>query len=260
MKALFKYAICLATVVALLLCFSSFAFASEADEVSAIDAEVITNNLDSESVKVNTGIRLDTSIRDENASEDNPIDENESPVTNEGNSSSEATVGGEGTTILEENPFSLFFETVSSYSSELLSALAFIGSIILAFCYKKGLMPLVENTLSAIAKAVGGIREKAEATESKSRELCDTLTKRLEAAEGVIAQLGEAITNTSKTLDAYESAEGERASMKIVLSAQIDMLYDIFMTSSLPQYQKDAVGERISKMKEALSIYEGKAV
>ena len=38
--------------------------------------------------------------------------------------------------------------------------------------------------------------------------------------------------------------------MKIILSAQIDMLYDIFMTSSLPQYQKDAVSKRIGEMKE----------
>lgn len=260
MKALLKYAICLATVVALLLCFSTFAFASEADEVSAIEVKGLTNNIDSEFKKVNSAVRFDTSIQDENASDGKPIDENNAPVTSKDDSDSEKAVEDEDTTHLTENPFSLFFETVSSYSSEFLSALAFIGSLILAFCYKKGLMPLVENTLSAIAKAVGGIREKAEATESKSRELCDTLTKRLEAAEGVIEQLGEAITNTSKALDAYESAEGERASMKIVLSAQIDMLYDIFMTSSLPQYQKDAVGERISKMKEALSLYEGKAV
>ena len=37
-----------------------------------------------------------------------------------------------------------------------------------------------------------------------------------------------------------------------MVKAQIDMLYDVFMSSALPQYQKDAVGERIAKMKEAL--------
>jgi hypothetical protein len=41
--------------------------------------------------------------------------------------------------------------------------------------------------------------------------------------------------------------------MKTIMSAQVDMLYNIFMSSSLPQYSKDAVGERISEMKAALA-------
>ena len=40
------------------------------------------------------------------------------------------------------------------------------------------------------------------------------------------------------------------------MSAQIDMLYGIFMTSSLPQYQKDAVSEHIHKMKEVSGLVE----
>jgi hypothetical protein len=31
------------------------------------------------------------------------------------------------------------------------------------------------------------------------------------------------------------------------------MLYDIFMTSSLPEYEKARVGERMGKLKEVLS-------
>ena len=41
--------------------------------------------------------------------------------------------------------------------------------------------------------------------------------------------------------------------LSVIVGTQIDMLYDIFMTSALPQYQKDAVGERVAKMKEALA-------
>ena len=40
--------------------------------------------------------------------------------------------------------------------------------------------------------------------------------------------------------------------LRLVVDTQIDMLYDIFMSSALPQYQKDAVGERIAKMKGAI--------
>ena len=34
---------------------------------------------------------------------------------------------------------------------------------------------------------------------------------------------------------------------------QIDMLYEVFISSSLPLYQKEAVGERIAEMKRILN-------
>ena len=46
-----------------------------------------------------------------------------------------------------------------------------------------------------------------------------------------------------------EKARGEYEKLRFIIEGQIDMLYDIFMSSALPQYQKDAVGERIGKMK-----------
>jgi len=50
-----------------------------------------------------------------------------------------------------------------------------------------------------------------------------------------------------------DEAQQERQELKLILDSQIDMLYDIFMASALPQYQKDAVGEKIAKMKEAIA-------
>lgn len=239
MKAFKKSIICLLVILALVFGFS-FACLAEEDGLLAAD---ITND---EAQGSDTGINNDTDTPPLDIADDNIEDADTEAESDDDNAS--------------DNPFALFFATVSEYSAELLSALAFIGSLILAFCYKKGLLPLVESALTAIAKAVGSIREKADATETVSRELTDTLTKRLEAAEGVIEQLGTAISSTSAALDAYQRTTGERAAMRLVLGAQIDMLYDIFMTSSLPQYQKDAVGERICKMKEALSAYEREAV
>ena len=47
--------------------------------------------------------------------------------------------------------------------------------------------------------------------------------------------------------------------MKIILESQIDMLYDIFMSSSIPLFQKEAVGEKISAMKKRLLDTEEKS-
>ena len=41
--------------------------------------------------------------------------------------------------------------------------------------------------------------------------------------------------------------------MRLVIEGQIDMLYAIFMSSALPQYQKDEIGERIKLMREVLN-------
>ena len=38
-----------------------------------------------------------------------------------------------------------------------------------------------------------------------------------------------------------------------ILEGELDMLYDIFMTSSLPEYEKARVGERMRKLKEVLN-------
>ena len=37
------------------------------------------------------------------------------------------------------------------------------------------------------------------------------------------------------------------------MNAQIDMLYEIFMSSALPQYAKDRVGEKVAEMKAQLT-------
>ena len=37
---------------------------------------------------------------------------------------------------------------------------------------------------------------------------------------------------------------------------KIDMLYEVFMHSSLPQYSKDALGEKVAEMKKSISLGE----
>ena len=48
----------------------------------------------------------------------------------------------------------------------------------------------------------------------------------------------------------------ERESMRTILLGQVDMLYAIFMSSALPQYQKDEIGIKIQEMREELASYE----
>ena len=57
-------------------------------------------------------------------------------------------------------------------------------------------------------------------------------------------------------LDGMENVTKNYEKIKFVLESQIDMLYTIFISSSLPQYQKEEVGAKINQMKEELMKYE----
>ena len=157
----------------------------------------------------------------------------------------------------EDNLFSKVYDEVASYASEILCGLTLVGSLTLAVAYKKGLLPLVEKSLLAIGNAVSGIKEGTKESAEAGSRLKDNIEKRLTVASETLEALADKIGSLDKALSA--SLEGDAKSrleakeLRLVVDTQIDMLYDIFMSSALPQYQKDAVGERIAKMKEAMA-------
>ena len=159
----------------------------------------------------------------------------------------------------EGNFFAKVYEEVSKYTGEILCALTFAGSITVAVAYKKGLLPLVEKTLSAIGGAVSKIKESTKESELASAALGKTVENKLSDTADALKLLSERITSINHTMNEIVKqdigASTERRQLGIVVKAQIDMLYDVFMASSLPQYQKESVGEKIAKMKEALTEY-----
>ena len=160
------------------------------------------------------------------------------------------------------NIFTRVFNDIKIYATEIFCAMTFVGSVILAYAYKKGLLPLIKGALSSISPAVSSIKERTEANEESSNTFNAALDKRLSDAEGLIGEFTSKIDAMSLSLDEISQSEAmkndDAQKLKIVVETQIDLLYEIFMTSALPQYEKDAVGERVAKMKEALSTYETK--
>lgn len=155
------------------------------------------------------------------------------------------------------NPFAALWDTVKGYATEIFCSLTFIGSIILAYAYKKGLIPLLQGGISAISGTVSKIKESAERTEGKSDEFSRVMVDRLADTEVCLDGITEVLGQLKSRLDSLTDDSCEMKKMKVVMGAQVDMLYSIFMTSSLPQYQKDEVGEKIKEMKEALSEGDG---
>ena len=172
--------------------------------------------------------------------------ESDSTVTDE------AVTESAPTEDVEINIFEELYAAVGEFSGEIASALAFLGSLIVAVAYRRGLMPAVKSGIGAIGGAVSQLKDSTESYSRHQDELLAEFTDRLCRAEDVLERFGKAIDEIAeKTEDGKHAAE-DRENVRALMSAQIDMLYDIFMTSSLPQYQKDAVNERIRKMKEVI--------
>lgn len=159
--------------------------------------------------------------------------------------------------ITEATVFDKLYNEVSEYAGEILCALAFIGSVVLAFAYKKGLMPIVKSSLVTIGNAMSKMKDSVNRNAERGEEMNREIASGLDGAVKVIQTLGERIDALEKSLterlaDKDETAR-EREALSITMTSQIDMLYEIFMSASLPQYQKDAIGEKIAKMKGALA-------
>ncbi len=154
------------------------------------------------------------------------------------------------------NFFEKVYHEVSAYTSEILCALTFTGSMTLALAYKKGFLPLVEKSLVTIGNAVTKIKENTKENTELSSQLGVNIESKLNDTQELLTCLGKKIGALEESLNASfeneSAARLENEQLRIVVDAQIDMLYDIFMCSALPQYQKDAVGERIAKMKGAI--------
>lgn len=152
----------------------------------------------------------------------------------------------------DSNVFEGIVAALEDYASEILSALAFIGSVIIMLAYKKGLIPVINDGLRALKSGVKSINEKSDSFNEHAIAVCDGIDERLKRAEKLSEDLLKSNELVEKRLSELSSDAKERERLSIILASQIDMLYEIFMSAGLPQYLKDSVGEKISQMRSAL--------
>ena len=155
-----------------------------------------------------------------------------------------------------ENIFAGIYNEAKEYTAEIISTITLIGTLILGFAYKKGLLPLVTRAISAIGQSVTKIKDDTESGMAATQTGLDSVTERLGELENSVTLFRETLDTLEEQLQCEAEYVKERKKMNTVMLAQIDMLYDIFMSSALPQYQKDAVGGKIQIMKEELGLYD----
>jgi hypothetical protein len=157
-----------------------------------------------------------------------------------------------------EKPFAeTVTEYVKAYTSEIFCSLTFIGSLITAFLYKKGLLPTLSegiNKIYSIAKSSG------ERAEDMQKESADSINKFISDVLPILektkdlADYAEALHRESVGIkDELEREKAERENLTRVLDGQTDLLYGVFMSASLPEYQKEMLTEKYSFIKALIA-------
>ena len=151
-----------------------------------------------------------------------------------------------------ESVFSLIYSFALENADKIFSLLAFIGAIILSFAYKKGLFPFVRKALSSLGAAVSSLREESEKNASLGNAFMEDLKNKLGASEAALENAEKRLSLLEEKISMANALSEKSDQLRAVMLAEVEMIYEIFISSSLPQYQKDRVGEAYLKMKSAL--------
>ncbi len=167
--------------------------------------------------------------------------------------SAEKVVNGENEL---KNIFADIYSEITKYTTEIVSVITLIGTLILSIAYKKGLLPIVTRSIGSIQQAVSKIKDDTESGAQSTKDGLDSVSERIGEVEGSLKLFQGTLDSLEAKLECEAEYVKERKKMSTVMLSQIDLLYDIFMASALPQYQKDAVGCRVQAMKEELELYD----
>ena len=173
-------------------------------------------------------------------------------------SNAETVSGGEVVeteTGISENIFEEIYTVLEVNADKIFSILAFIGTLVVGVGYKSGLLPLLRDALSKLKGAIDNVKEDGERNNQITSDKITEISQAIEDINESLKKNSEELTRIEWQFESYEELCRERESMRTLIEGQIDMLYAIFMSSALPQYQKDEVGAKIGEMREELKSY-----
>ena len=255
---------CAAAAILLAITLFFFGIAISAEEYKGYEAEMTTESYDDVSEENPAEIPEWESQNQSNEGQnqsnegggsDGTIEEeNENQPTEGENQPTEGKSPGE-IIMSSDNIFEDIYRMLESNADKIFSILAFIGTIIVGVGYKSGLLPLLRDAISKLKGSIDRVKEDNDTNNRTTGEKIKDITTAITEINETLTKNTEEIARIEWQFDGYEEMCREREAMRVVLEGQIDMLYAIFMSSALPQYQKDEIGGKISQMREELSSY-----
>ena len=203
------------------------------------------------------------------SADEGKIDNTDSSYTYEAESSTE--VNGEGEYTEEdieknedlqdklphkENIFNEIYGELEGNADKIFSILAFLGTLVVGVGYKRGFVPLLRDALSKLKGSIDLAKEESDKNNLITESKIDDINTAINEIRDGLTKSNEELSRINWQFESYSELLLEREKLKCILKGQMDMLYAIFMSSSLPQYQKDEIGEKIAELREELLDYE----
>lgn len=158
-----------------------------------------------------------------------------------------------------ENSINIFDEiycVLEENADKVFSILAFVGTLAVSVGYKSGLLPLLRDALSKLKSSIDGVKADGELNKALTESKMTEISRAIENINTAVEKNNGELARIEWQFESYEQLMAEREQMRLILAGQIDMLYAIFMSSALPQYQKDEIGIKIQEMREELASYD----
>ena len=152
----------------------------------------------------------------------------------------------------EKSPFFSLYDTLSAHLPEIFSALSLAGACIIAFCYKRGLLPLLKDGIGAIGSAALDCGKKAENFASESKDICEKVNNYVHSITSYVEKIEQALDALNEKVSSLGDQKAEALMLHELMLGQVEMLQEIFLVSSLPQFEKDRICKRVEEMKHEL--------
>lgn len=145
-------------------------------------------------------------------------------------------------------------ESVAAFIEEnadtLLGALTLVSSLLVAFLYKSGLLPLLRRALSALSETSGRTEELTERfTERAEKELALLRESATPVAE-LLKTTEETVAKIEEALRASEEANRET---RDILETETTLFYELLVSANLPEAQKTSMAESYYRLRERLN-------
>ena len=177
-------------------------------------------------------------------------DEN-SCSTDENNIKGEDTADGEG--LIPDELYTL----ISQHIGEIFAVLACAFSGLLMVCYKKGILPLINGGITALSGGVSELSREAQKQSESSQGISAMLSEKLKCADELLTKMGSSLAAMEKKLNEAQATKEESEITRLVLLEEVNMLYEVFMAATLPEYQKERISKQVSAMREKLEARNG---
>lgn len=152
----------------------------------------------------------------------------------------------------EHGFFFLLYERLCENLPEVFSALSFLSACILALCYKKGLLPLLRDGLGAIGNATKDWGKTVEKCAQEREDFCKNANDSIQFIQSFAKEIEASIQKIEQRMSAVSDQKGEGERLRLLMEGQVELLCDIFLSSSLPQFEKERVCKRVEEMKRVL--------